>query len=273
MAGDPMTHLEVSAPVRRLFGIGIHAVTMDQALAVCHRAVDTHSHLSIGVVNAAKIVGMQRSRTLFDAVAGADLVLADGMAVVWAGKILRQPLPGRVTGIDLFERLLHLADEHGYGVYFLGAAQEVLDEVLRRVRRDYPHLRIAGSRNGYFTDDQAAGVADEIRRSRADFLFVAMTSPRKELFLGRFGSDLDVAVCHGVGGSFDILAGKVRRAPRAWQVLGLEWLYRVFQEPRRMWKRYLVTNAQFANLLMHEALGPRPAAAAPTETAEAAARI
>ena len=86
-------------------------------------------------------------------------------------------------------------------------------------------------------------------------LFVAMTSPKKELFLGRFGRDLDVAVCHGVGGSFDVLAGKVSRAPQAWQVLGLEWLYRVLQEPRRMWKRYLVTNVQFCGLLLQRGPG------------------
>jgi N-acetylglucosaminyldiphosphoundecaprenol N-acetyl-beta-D-mannosaminyltransferase len=253
-----MTDAEVHAPLRRLFGVGVHAVTMDQALGICRRAVQTRRHLNIGVVNAAKIVAMRRSPLLFDAVAGADLVLADGMAVVWAAKILRQPLPGRVTGIDLFERLLRLANECRYGIYFLGATQQVLDEVLRRVGRDHPHLRIAGSRNGYFSEDQAAGVAEDIRRSRADMLFVAMTSPKKELFLGRFGRRLDVAVCHGVGGSFDVLAGKVSRAPHAWQALGLEWLYRVLQEPRRMWKRYLVTNVQFASLLLHEALASRP---------------
>jgi N-acetylglucosaminyldiphosphoundecaprenol N-acetyl-beta-D-mannosaminyltransferase len=262
-----MTKPEVHAPLRRLFGVGVHAVTMDQALAICRRAVQTRRHLNIGVVNAAKIVAMRRSPILFDAVADADLVLADGMAVVWAAKILRQPLPGRVTGIDLFERLLRLADECGYAVYFLGATQQVLDEVLRRVGRDHPRLRIAGSRNGYFSDDQAAGVAEDIRRSHADMLFVAMTSPKKELFLRRFGRHLDVAVSHGVGGSFDVLAGKVNRAPRTWQALGMEWLYRVLQEPRRMWKRYLVTNVQFANLLLHETLAPRPAKRDPADDA------
>lgn len=254
-----MTSAEVHAPLRQLFGVGVHAVTMDEALAICRGAIESRRHLNIGVVNAAKIVAMRRSQLLFDAVAGSDLVLADGMAVVWAAKILRQPLPGRVTGIDLFERLLRLGNECGYGVYFLGATQEVLDEVLQRVRHDYPRVRIAGSRNGYFRDDEAAGIAEDIRRSGADMLFVAMTSPKKELFLGRYGRDLDVAICHGVGGSFDVMAGKVSRAPRTWQALGLEWFYRVLQEPRRMWKRYLVTNVLFGKMLLHEALGSGPA--------------
>jgi N-acetylglucosaminyldiphosphoundecaprenol N-acetyl-beta-D-mannosaminyltransferase len=192
---------------------------------------------------------------LYEAVTGSDLVLADGMAVVWAGKILRQPLPARVAGIDLFERLLGLAHKQRWRVYFLGASQPVLDEVLLRVRRRYPCLRIAGSHNGYFGPSEQEAIAASIRGSRADLLFVAMTSPKKEFFLGRFGGQLDVAVCHGVGGSFDVLAGKVRRAPPLWQALGLEWLYRVIQEPRRMWKRYLVTNVQFAGLLLREALG------------------
>lgn len=253
-----MSGMVVDAPLRRLFGIGVHAVTMDQALAICRRAIQTRRRLAIGVVNAAKVVAMHHDRRLFDAVAGSDLVLADGMAVVWAAKVLRQPLPGRVTGIDLFERLLGMANQHGYSVYFLGATQEVLAGVLDRVRCDHPNLRIAGSRNGYFRDEQAPTVAEDIRRSRADMLFVAMTSPKKELFLGRFGEQLDVAVCHGVGGSFDVMAGKVRRAPHLWQKLGLEWLYRVVQEPRRMWRRYLVTNARFAAMLLCEALGTRP---------------
>jgi N-acetylglucosaminyldiphosphoundecaprenol N-acetyl-beta-D-mannosaminyltransferase len=254
----------MSTPVRRLLGVDVHAVTMEQTLAICRQAIETHSHLNIGVVNAAKIVAMHRDRRLYEAVAGSDLVLADGMAVVWAGKLLRQSLPGRVAGIDLFEQLLGLANQHRYGVYFLGATQEVLNEVVRRVQRKHPHLRIAGSRNGYFSDDQAGVVAEEIKHSRADLLFVAMTSPKKELFLDRFDGQLGVAICHGVGGSFDVLAGKVRRAPRLWQRLGMEWLYRVIQEPRRMWKRYLVTNVQFLRLLLNDALGwPTPVAALP----------
>jgi N-acetylglucosaminyldiphosphoundecaprenol N-acetyl-beta-D-mannosaminyltransferase len=266
-----MNSMRAIAPVRQILGVDVHAVTMDQALAICRRAIDTGDHLTIGVVNAAKIVAMHRDPHLHDAVAGSDLVLADGMAVVWAGKVLRRRLPGRVTGIDLFEQLLGLADERGYGVYFLGATQQVVDTVVQRVRQRYPRLRIVGSRNGYFPDEQAGGVAEEIRASRADLLFVAMTSPRKELFLDRFGATLNVRVCHGVGGSFDVLAGKVRRAPRIWQRLGLEWLYRVVQEPRRMWKRYLVTNIAFLHLVLVEALGRPGQQASMGRPADAAA--
>jgi SAM-dependent methyltransferase len=111
---------------------------------------------------------------------------------------------------------------------------------------------LAGRHHGYFPPEEEPAIARAIQAARPDILLVGMTSPRKERFLARWGSDLDIPVCHGVGGSFDVLAGKVRRAPRAWQRAGLEWLYRVLQEPRRLWRRYLVTNTLFCLLLLRE---------------------
>ncbi len=242
------------APVRTLFDIGIHAVTLDQAVDACDEAIRTRRPLTIGVVNAAKLVNMRRDPRLADAVRASQLVLADGMSVVWAARLLGRPLPERVAGIDLFARLLLLADQRGYRVYFLGATQAVLDELLRRIGAAYRGLRIAGAHHGYFDAARAPRIAREIQRSAPDLLFVAMTSPRKETFLARFGPALDVPVCHGVGGSFDVFAGVVRRAPCLLQSCGLEWLYRVWQEPRRMWRRYLVTNTLFLGLVLRELL-------------------
>ena len=239
----------------RLLGVPVHAVTMQQALAVCQSAVQKRQRLMIGVVNAAKLVNMRRQPVLREAVVASDLVVADGMAVVWAARILGRRLPERVTGIDLFENLLGLAERHGFSVYFLGAAQDVLDTMLERLRVRHPALRIAGSRNGYFTDAEAPQVADAIHRTHCDMLFVAMSSPKKEVFLAEWGPRMDIAVCHGVGGSFDVLAGKVKRAPVLWQKLGLEWFYRFAQEPRRMWRRYLVTNTLFVHMVLRERLG------------------
>jgi N-acetylglucosaminyldiphosphoundecaprenol N-acetyl-beta-D-mannosaminyltransferase len=117
-------------------------------------------------------------------------------------------------------------------------------------------LCIAGSRDGYFSDGEAAGVAAEIREAKPDMLVLGMTSPKKELFLGRYGASLGVPVLHGVGGSFDILAGITRRAPEIWQRLGMEWAYRVLQEPGRLWRRYLKTNTAFLVLTAHELVRP-----------------
>lgn len=241
---------------RRILGVDIHAVTMEQVLPICDDVIRSKGSLMIGVVNAAKIVNMGRQPLLRESVASSDLVLADGMAVVWASRILRQPLPERIAGIDLFERLLQLADQRGHTVYLLGATRDVLDRVVCRIRMRYPGARIAGAYDGYFSDDEADKVAAEIRLAKPDMLFLGMTSPKKEIFLGQWGPSLNVPVCHGVGGSFDVMAGKVRRAPRLWQRLGLEWLFRVVQEPGRMWRRYLVTNSIFAWMLLKEWLIP-----------------
>ncbi len=240
------------ALIRRIFDVPIRAATIGEIVEICDGAIEGHGHLQIGVVNAAKLVHMQRHGLLRDSVLQSDIVLADGMAVVWASRILGQPLPERIAGIDLLHALLGLADQKHFGVYFLGASQEILDEVLRRVSVEYPGLRIAGSRNGYFDDNDGASIAEEIRQSNADLLFVGITSPKKEIFLASFGAQLNVPVCHGVGGSFDVIAGKVKRAPQLWQKVGLEWLFRVIQEPRRLWKRYLITNTLFVWMVATE---------------------
>ena len=194
---------------------------------------------------------------LRDSVTGAQLILADGMGVVWASRLVGDPVPERVTGIDLFEALLGLAASRGFSVYLLGARGDVLADAIERARERFPGLRIAGSRDGYFSDAEAPEVAAAISRARPDFLFVAITSPKKEIFLARYGAIMGVSVLHGVGGSFDVLGGRVRRAPRIWQKFGVEWLYRVLQEPARMWRRYLVSNTMFLGLLAREVVRRR----------------
>ena len=233
-----------------LLGVPMGALTSDQAVAMCERAIRERGRLLIGVVNAAKVVRMHCDRSLCHAVRAADVILADGMSVVWASRVLVQRLPERVTGIDLMVRLLERADARGYRVYCLGATDEVLAEAARRIERDYPGARIVGRRNGYFDEDEEPAVAEAIAQARPDMLFVAMSSPRKELFMARWAERMGVPVCHGVGGAFDVLAGRVQRAPERWQRLGLEWLYRVVQEPRRMWRRYLVTNTLFCGMVL-----------------------
>ncbi|WP_329418603.1 WecB/TagA/CpsF family glycosyltransferase [Streptomyces sp. NBC_01268] len=241
-----------------LFGVRLDALTMDETVDRCLTAVRAGERLEIGVVNAAKLVNMRRDPALARAVSGCDLVLADGQAVVWAGRLLRRPLPERVAGIDLFTRLLGEAEAAGLSVYFLGAKQPVLDEMLRRVAVRFPGLRVAGSRHGYFDDTDQPAIADAIAESGAHMLFLGMTSPKKEIFTAGYGERSKVALVHGVGGSFDILAGLTRRAPERWQRLGFEWLYRALQEPRRLGRRYLTTNVSFALMTGRELIRPRP---------------
>lgn len=244
-----------SWPTRSLFGIPIHALRMDEALAVVKDTIERREKLLIGVVNAAKMVNMHRDAELRESVLTADLVLADGQAVVWACRLLGRPLPERVAGIDLMNRMIDQAAECGHRVFCLGATTDVLDAAIDHFKARCPKVIIAGRQHGYFKPDEEEALARAIRESQSDILFVAMTSPKKERFLARWFNEMNVAVCHGVGGSFDVVAGKVKRAPAFWQRCGMEWLYRVLQEPRRMWKRYLVTNTLFCWMLLGELTG------------------
>jgi N-acetylglucosaminyldiphosphoundecaprenol N-acetyl-beta-D-mannosaminyltransferase len=233
-----------------LAGLTLHAATMEDALAAADQAICQRRRLAFGMVNIAKLVNARRDPLLQESLLASDLVLADGQPVVWLSRIQGEPLPERVAGVDLMYRLLELADQRGYAVFLLGARDAVNAAVADRIRQHYPGCRLAGRRHGYFSEAEEPEVVRQIRESQADILFVAISPPRKELFLRRWSDALGVPVCHGVGGSFDIFAGHTRRAPRWMQRTGLEWLYRVWQEPRRMWKRYLVTNMRAVSLVV-----------------------
>ena len=207
-------------------------------------------HLS---VNAAKLVQMQRDARLRAIAANCALVSADGQSVVWASRLFRRPLPERVAGIDLMERLLKLAEREGYGVYVLGARADVLERAVGMFRLRYPRLEIVGYRDGYFHDDESPSICDAIRLAVPQILFVAMSSPRKEYWLAEHAGELGTPLLVGVGGAIDIFAGVRSRAPGWLQAAGLEWSYRLLQEPRRLIRRYAVTNTVFVWLVLRQA--------------------
>ncbi len=240
--------------IRHLFGIPINAFSMADTVSLVDKTIRERGRLLIGVVNAAKMVNMRRDSKLHEAVTGCDIILADGIAVVLGLRLLRRSIPGRVPGIDLMHEMLREGRSRGYRVFLFGATEEVSATVERCIGERYPGVVVAGRRNGYYHDDAEAEIVDQIRASKADILLVAMSPPKKEIFLAKWRDGLGVPVCHGVGGAFDVMAGKVKRAPELWQRLGMEWFYRVVQEPRRMWRRYLVTNTLFGMLLLREIL-------------------
>ncbi|QCW50789.1 WecB/TagA/CpsF family glycosyltransferase [Nocardioides dongxiaopingii] len=268
-----MSTPSVSAPHphRVLYGLDVDALRLPEVVDIAARTIDEHGRLLVGVVNAAKIAKLRVDPVLRDSLLTADVLLADGQSVVWASRLLRRPLPERVAGIDLFEALLGLADERHLRVYLLGATPEVLERLRAAVADRWPGLVLAGWADGYYRAEESDEVAERIAASHADLLFLGMTTPRKENFVAAYGSSLGVPVVHGVGGSFDVLAGVTQRAPEAWQRAGLEWAYRVRQEPRRLWRRYLVTNTVFVGLTAAELLHrrgayPRPGAPEPAPT-------
>lgn len=254
---------------RLLFGLAVDAVTMGEVLALCEQRLADRQLLQIGVVNAAKMVKLRKDPLLRDSLLTCDLMVADGQSVVLASRILRRPLPERVAGIDLFEQLLVLAERTDRSVFLLGAKPQVLATLQQRLLERFPRLRIAGARDGYYSQSQSAEVAEQVRASGADMLFLGMTSPKKEIFLGSYGEQMGVPIMHGVGGSFDVFAGLTKRAPQRWQRLGAEWLFRLLQEPGRLWKRYLTTNSAFAWQLLLELFRPTPAYRATAGTEQA----
>ena len=237
----------------KLFNIEIDALSMSQTLDIVEDAVANDKHIHHTVVNAGKIVLMQEDKELEKSVNEADLINADGQAVVWASKMLGSPLPERVSGIDLMEKLVKRSFEKGYRCYFLGAEEDVVSNLITLYKKKYSNNVLAGYRNGYFKKSDEKRIAKVISQSNANILFVAITSPKKEIFLNTYKKELkNINFIMGVGGSFDVIAGKVNRAPKWMQDIGFEWLYRVIQEPRRMFMRYLVGNTKFIYLVLKE---------------------
>jgi N-acetylglucosaminyldiphosphoundecaprenol N-acetyl-beta-D-mannosaminyltransferase len=235
-----------------MLGCPVDMLTMSQTLEQVEGFIAARQPVQHCVVNASKAVLSQTDHELGRILNGCELVNADGQSVVWAARLLGHPVPERVAGIDLFINLLALAERRGYGVYFLGATLDVVAGVVERAQREHPGLRICGWHDGYLREGDTEAVIEEVRATEPDLLFVGMPSPRKEYWLDENLHKLGVPFSMGVGGSFDVYAGKTARAPLWMQQAGLEWFHRFAKEPRRMWRRYLFGNLAFLRLLHDE---------------------
>lgn len=241
----------------RVARVPIHAVDLDAACARVDEFIrEGTPHYNIAI-NAAKVVEFHDDEALRNAIDEAHLLTADGQAVAWAARLLGQPVPERVAGIDLMKALLTHAAQREYSVYLLGAKQEIVRECVAKAQALYPSLRIAGYRNGYFERHEEADLVDAIRATKPDILFLGFGTPAKEYFMHRHYRALGVPFVMGVGGAFDVFAGRLARAPRWMQRSGLEWAFRLGQDPRRMWKRYLIGNPRFVWLIVRELFARR----------------
>jgi N-acetylglucosaminyldiphosphoundecaprenol N-acetyl-beta-D-mannosaminyltransferase len=252
-------------------GCPIDILTIDETVELAREAMRNRQRLQHVALNVAKVVNMRFDPVLAADVANSDVVGIDGMGIVWGARALGLPVTTRVAGIDLLAELLATCAREGFKPYFLGATNAVLQRAAQRVREKHPSIVFAGLRDGYFTREQEGEVVRDIQSSLADCLFIGMPTPRKERFLAAHRDELGVPFIMGVGGSFDILSGITRRAPMRMQRLGLEWLYRIYQEPGRMWWRYAKTNTLFAGILAQAIIqrslgvGPRASGAFPPE--------
>jgi N-acetylglucosaminyldiphosphoundecaprenol N-acetyl-beta-D-mannosaminyltransferase len=234
-----------------LLGCSFDSITENETLELIFQWKDEQQRKShhIITVNVAILMMAREDAKLANAIEKADLVVVDGKPLVWTSKWLKAPVPEKVSGVDLMRSLLEAGNDRGLSIFLLGTTQERLDVLERVIRAKYPNVRIVGLRNGYFKEPDYPAVTKQIRDAKADLLLVGMPAPFKEIWCEEQRDALATPAILGVGGAFDVMAGFVPRAPRLLQEAGLEWAWRLAMEPKKLWKRYLVTNSAFLALL------------------------
>lgn len=235
-----------------VLGVPIQLLRRSEAVALIAGWLKERGTHLVFTPNAEIIARAQTHPALKDALSGADLTVADGIGVVWAARLLGKPAPERIPGIDLLQDLLALAAQEGYGVFFLGGRPGVAEEAARRLQERWPALRVVGTRHGYFSAAEEPEILAEIKAAAPHILVVALGAPKQELWLTRHRQELPGCVALGVGGSLDVLAGRVRRAPATFRRLGLEWLYRLLAQPSRLGRAALLP--RFVLAVLREAL-------------------
>ena len=192
----------------------VNALSMDETIAEVERIIAARKPTQHVVINALKVNLMREDPELRKIVNSCPLINADGASIVWAAKKLGVPLKERVAGIDLFENLVRISAEKGYSIYLFGATEEVVTKVKQIFEEKYPKLKIAGCRNGYFTEADEPEIVKNMHDSGADMMFVAFSSPKKEYWVNKYLNELNIPFVMGVGGSFDVVAGVTDRAPK-----------------------------------------------------------
>ncbi|MHB8648250.1 MAG: WecB/TagA/CpsF family glycosyltransferase [Thermomicrobiales bacterium] len=226
-----------------------HGETVRAAL----EAMETGRSCQHVALNVAKLVNARVDPELERDIRASDIIGIDGVGIVLALRMSGHRVPHRVAGIDLFESLMEECARRGLRPFLLGGRPAIVERAVRTLMQRHPGLQPAGWHHGYFTEQQEDGVCDLIASSGAHALFVAMPTPRKERFMHRARGRLGVPFLMGIGGTLDVVAGHVHRAPRFVRSIGLEWFYRMMQEPRRLAWRYLRTNVVFAGLVLRMA--------------------
>ncbi|HEB36038.1 hypothetical protein LCGC14_1495770 [marine sediment metagenome] len=233
-------------------GLFFNNFTLDEVIKRVEQFIMEKITRMIFTPNAESIIQSHHNRILKDIYNRADILTVDSWVVYYASKLLGSPLQEPVTASRTMFKFIDHATDKGYTIYLLGAEPCVVNMAVQNLRKKYPKLKIAGWHHGYFDFDKDEEVVNQIKDSKSDVLFVGMSTPLKEKFISKNLKKLNIPVCIGVGGSFDILAEKCKLAPKWVGKIGLEWFYRLIQEPRRLWTRYLLTNTEFIYLFLKE---------------------
>ncbi len=218
----------------KILDVPVHPLTMQQAVDVLETRMLAEKQTFVVTANAEIIMMCQENEEYKKIVSeDAELVLPDGAGAVWAGRYLGYKVPERVAGFDLYNELLSLAAKKGYKAYFFGGAPEVAEAAKEKAEILYPGVKVVGCHNGYFKETEIPKIIESINNSEADMLFVALGAPKQEKWLVEHRLQLKPRILMGIGGSFDVLAGKVERAPKWMQDASLEWAFRLYKQPSR----------------------------------------
>lgn len=230
---------EVATPARQtasVLGFPVDLLTMESALATIEEFIAEGGSHVVVTADAAGLVTATQDEEHAEVLRSADLVTADSVGVLWAGKRAGHPFPHRVSGVDLAEKLIARSADKGYRVYFLGAAPGVAEQAAEKMRLKFPGCNIVGARHGFFPAESDSVVAVEVAEFKPDVLLVAMGIPRQEKFIAKTREIIKAKVAIGVGGTFDVLSGNIKRAPKVIQKLKLEWLWRLIKDPKKIKK-------------------------------------
>lgn len=218
----------------KILGVPVHPMTMGQAVDFLEQRLVAKEQAFVVTANAEIIMMCQQDRE-YNRIVGqeAELVLPDGAGAVWAGRHLGYKVPERVAGFDLYNQLLALSAQKGYGAYFFGGSPGVAEAAKAKSEELYPGVKVLGCHNGYFTDADVPAIIADINNSGAEMLFVALGAPKQEKWILEHRAELKPRILMGIGGSFDVLAGKMERAPKWMQEASLEWAFRLYKQPSR----------------------------------------
>lgn len=234
----------------RILGMPVDAVTMPEAMERIARFVRSDRPHLVVTADSSGIVQAQTDPALAELYQTADLVTPDSAGIVWAMRRAGSPVPARVSGVDLVDRVCAESADTGWRIYFLGAAPGVAELAAERMRLRHPGCNIVGARHGYFPPESDAVVAAEVAETKPDLLFVAMGIPRQEKFIRATEDAIGAKVAMGVGGTFDVFSGRVKRAPKLLQRLRMEWAWRLAQNPKKIGKVMLLP--RFVALVLRE---------------------
>lgn len=223
----------------KIYGINIHDTTLDESTQEVEKYLRGDKLRTICTPNTEIVMAAKNDSKLKSIINEADLIIPDGIGLIYASKIKKKPLKERVTGFDLSIRLLEIGNQNGYSIYLLGGKDGVAKAAGENIKRDYPNIVVVGTHNGYFDSKEELKLIDEINSKKPDIIFVGLGFPKQDIWINENKDRIHGKVIIGHGGVMDILAGNVKRAPEIFQRLGLEWLYRLIQNPSRI-KRQLV---------------------------------